>query len=510
MRPADIRRLGGRALLLHVPLESVESTRQFLVADPLPGQREVIAGGTTVAITFGSTAAAEAAAVVLRDVPVPDPAPLSGAALTIDVIYNGEDLAEVAALAGTDVDSVIRRHTEQQWHVAFVGFAPGFAYLRGDRPGPAIPRRAIPRLRVPPGTVALAGDYSAVYPRPSPGGWQLIGRTDAPLWSLDRDPPALLVPGTAVRFRGVRDRVTIPTAAAAPAARTDAAGLHVLSPGVQTLVQDLGREGLADLGIPRSGAADREALVQANRLVGNPAGAAGLETVGGGLTLTSTVDQVLAVTGAEAVIAITWDEGYRIVPRATAFPLWAGETLEIDPPDAGLRTVVAVRGGIDVAPILGSRASDVLSGLGPEPVAAGDVLPVGPQPRAAVGSPERPTDAPSAEGAVLDVIAGPDTDWFVPEELSAFTSQNWTVTPDSNRIGVRLTGRPINRRPGDLESQALVTGAIQVPPSGLPVAFLADHPTTGGYPVIGVVAPHHLDLLAQLPIGATVGFRFTG
>ncbi|MDP0398168.1 5-oxoprolinase/urea amidolyase family protein [Tsukamurella strandjordii] len=508
MRPTDIRRLGGTALQVRVPAGSVESLRGALVEAPLPGQRAVVAGGATVTVMFASVAETTAATTALRGVSIPPPAPLSGPVIDIDVVYDGEDLDEVARTTGTDTDTVIRRHTDQQWHVGFVGFAPGFAYLRGDLDGPAIPRRASPRVRVPAGTVALAGEYSAVYPRPSPGGWQLIGRTDAPLWDLDRDPPALLVPGTRVRFRAVREHLVVPQAAL-PATEAPDGALRIHATGMQTLIEDLGREGYAPLGITRSGAADRGALEQANRLVGNPAGAAALENTGG-LVLSSEVDQVLAVTGADAVVAVTTDQGYRIVPRATAFPLWAGEVLEIDPPDAGLRTVLAVRGGIDVPAVLGSRATDVLSGLGPPPVAAGDLLPVGPQPRTAVGAPEAPAAVPATEGTVVDVIPGPDGEWFPPESLAHFTSRPWTVTPDSNRIGVRFAGEPLARRNGDLESQALVTGAIQVPPSGLPVAFLADHPTTGGYPVIGTVAPHHLDLLAQLPIGAAVHFRFTG
>ncbi|ADG80099.1 Allophanate hydrolase subunit 2 OS=Tsukamurella paurometabola (strain ATCC 8368 / DSM / CCUG 35730 / CIP 100753 / JCM 10117 / KCTC 9821 / NBRC 16120 / NCIMB 702349 / NCTC 13040) OX=521096 GN=Tpau_3520 PE=4 SV=1 [Tsukamurella paurometabola] len=509
MLPIDIRRLGGTALQIRVPAGSVEALRQRLADAPLPGQRAVVAGGATVSVTFSSAAATVAAARALRELPVPPHVPSTGPIVDIDVVYDGEDLDEVARLTGVGTQAVIERHTAQQWHVAFVGFAPGFAYLRGDLESPVVPRRPTPRVRVPSGTVAVAGGYSAVYPRPSPGGWQLIGHTDAPLWDVDRDPPAMLVPGTRVRFRAVRAVAAVPATTRGPVAAVDAAGLRIHAVGPQTLIQDRGRDALAPLGITRSGVADRGAADQANRLVGNDAGAAVLENTGGGLVLASAVDQVLAVTGADSLVAVTTEAGYRVVPRASAFPLWAGEVLEIDPPEAGLRVVVAVRGGIDVPTTLGSRATDVLSGLGPDPVEAGDVLPVGRQPRTAVGAPEAPAPVPSAVGTVIDVIAGPDSEWFPAEALTAFTSREWTVTPDSNRIGVRFAGEPLDRRSGDMESQAMVTGAIQVPPSGLPVAFLADHPTTGGYPVIGVVAPDHLDALAQLPIGATVRFRFT-
>lgn len=120
--------------------------------------------------------------------------------VTISVVYDGEDLDEVARLTGLSTTEVVAAHTDQAWIVAFGGFAPGFGYLVGTDARLHVPRRASPRTSVPAGSVGLAGDFSGIYPRSSPGGWQLIGRTDAQLWNLDRDPPALLRPGTTVRF----------------------------------------------------------------------------------------------------------------------------------------------------------------------------------------------------------------------------------------------------------------------------------------------------------------------
>lgn len=120
--------------------------------------------------------------------------------VTIQVVYDGEDLDEVARLTGLSTTEVVAAHTDQAWTVAFGGFAPGFGYLVGTDDRLHVPRRTSPRTSVPAGSVGLAGEFSGIYPRSSPGGWQLIGRTDAQLWDLDRDPPALLRPGTTVRF----------------------------------------------------------------------------------------------------------------------------------------------------------------------------------------------------------------------------------------------------------------------------------------------------------------------
>ena len=124
--------------------------------------------------------------------------------IAIDVVYDGADLDEVARLTGMTRDQVVAAHTGSLWRVGFGGFAPGFAYLIGGDERLNVPRQAEPRTRVPAGSVGLAGEFSGVYPRESPGGWQLIGRTDAVLWDVDRDPPALLSPGMWVQFREVR------------------------------------------------------------------------------------------------------------------------------------------------------------------------------------------------------------------------------------------------------------------------------------------------------------------
>ena len=170
----------------------------------VPGVVDVVAGARTVLVTAsGSSALAGVRARLAGSSPPPPaPAPAPGAVdVVIDVVYDGPDLAGVAELLGMNVQEIVAAHTGRPWRVGFGGFAPGFAYLVDGDPRLAVPRRTEPRTRVPAGSVALAGEFSGIYPRESPGGWQLIGRTDAVLWDIDRDPPALLTPGTWVQFR---------------------------------------------------------------------------------------------------------------------------------------------------------------------------------------------------------------------------------------------------------------------------------------------------------------------
>ena len=195
---------------------------------------------------------------------------------------------------------------------------------------------------------------------------------------------------------------------------------------------------------------------------------------------------------------------------ATPFALLDGETLSIGAPQSGFRSYLAVRGGVDAAPVLGSRSTDTMSGIGPAPLAAGQLLAAGGEAETGVvGNPELQPDYPGTGVTVLDVVPGPRADWFDQAALDSFAAQDWAVLPQSNRVGMRLDGTPLQRtRQGELPSEGTVAGALQVPPEGLPVLFLADHPITGGYPVIAVVVDSQLDLAAQVPIGGRIRFRW--
>ena len=236
---------------------------------------------------------------------------------------------------------------------------------------------------------------------------------------------------------------------------------------------------------------------RANRLVGNAAGLPVLEALAGGLQLTSSGDTVVAVTGASGALTLTAADGRRWpVPRNQAVALADGDVLALGEPVAGLRSYVAVRGGFVVDPVLGSTSTDTLAKVGPAALALGQRLVIGPMPHTAVGEPDAalpPLPAPG-DTVTLDVVLGPRTDWFTPEAVALLAAQRWQVTPQSNRVGLRLMG-------------GTALGAIQVPASGQPVLFLADHPLTGGYPVIGCVAPHHIDLAGQIPPGVWIRFN---
>jgi biotin-dependent carboxylase-like uncharacterized protein len=277
--------------------------------------------------------------------------------------------------------------------------------------------------------------------------------------------------------------------------------LEVLDPGALTTVQDLGRPGYAHLGVPRSGALDEPALRLANRLVGNPESAAVLETTLTGIRLRARHSCRIAVTGAEAVVAV---DG-RGVAWGAAVSVPPGGEIFVGPATRGLRSYVAVAGGIAVDPVLGSRSSDLLSGLGPQVLGVGTVLPVGPP----VPGPEAGASAvPRPLAPVLHLDLGPRADWFAAEALTALDGAAYEVAAASNRIGLRLTGTPITRaRAGELPTEPMVLGAVQVPPSGQPVVFLNDHPTTGGYPVIAVVRAADLPVCAQARPGDRLTLR---
>ncbi|WP_420160410.1 biotin-dependent carboxyltransferase family protein [Nocardiopsis sp. CNT-189] len=296
----------------------------------------------------------------------------------------------------------------------------------------------------------------------------------------------------------------LPGAGAAPAEGRGGAALEVLAPGPFATVQDGGRPGRAALGVGASGAADRASYGLANRLLANPEGAPAVEATLGGLELRARGDLWVAVTGAECAVTA----GGRGGAMNTVLRLRDGERLRLGTPDRGLRSYVAVRGGVAVRPVLGSCSTDVLAGLGPDPLAPGDLLPVGPPPAAAPvldAAPAAPVGAGSPE---LRVVLGPRDAWFAPEAVRALLGADFEVTVRSDRVGMRLAGPPLPRAvDGELPSEGMVPGALQVPPDGEPVLFLADHPVTGGYPVIAVVLSADLPAAAQARPGTRLRFR---
>ena len=393
--------------------ESPERAAQPSTTSVFAGVKQLIPAARTVYVAFDPLLSSRVElTAAIRALNVAADMERHSRIVEIPVIYDGEDMADVADLLGISVDEVVRRHCDTAWSVAFVGFAPGFAYLTGGDPIFDVPRRKVPRLSVPAGAVGLAGTFSGVYPRVSSGGWQLLGHTETPMWDERADPPALLQPGDTVRFTPVRDAVSGGSASVsasvsdsvqvsqAPDSMSVSAStpaLEVLRSGLLTTFQDDGRVA-ANMGVTGSGAADRTSSHLANALVGNPANTPVLEITGGGVRMRAIGSVVVAVTGASADVTITGSRqsqdsqggsngtftpnspggcSGRTVLNASndaadrttiamqqPVLLRDGDVLSIAPPTSGLRDYVAVRGGFGVATTLGSAATDTMSGIG--------------------------------------------------------------------------------------------------------------------------------------------------
>lgn len=532
--------MGERAVLAEVAgLSAVLTLHAALAADPPAGIDDLVPAARTVLVVFDPDRIAPpavAAWILAAARSAPD-AVAPGPLVEVPVRYDGADLDATAALLGISVPSLVARHAAAQWTVAFTGFAPGFAYLVSDDWGLDVARLPEPRTRVPAGAVGLAGGFSGAYPRETPGGWRLIGTTDAVLFDPDAADPVLLPPRSRVRFVPCRERVetvtagtastptasggdptggggeaagfatpsaTSPSPASSPAgAVSGASALRVLAAGGFTTVQDLGRPDRAALGVARSGALDRTALRVANRLVGNDEAAAGLEIALGGFRARAEADTWVCVTG--ALVDLHVDGRARDGYAPVRVP--AGAEVSIGSVRAGLRAYLALRGGVAAPRALDSRASDVLAGLGPPRVGAGDVVRVG---TGAFPIPVVDAFPWSVPAGLIEVrvAPGPRADWFSPAALAVLTDAEWTVSPRADRVGIRLDGPELRRaREGELPSEGMRPGAIQVPPHGRPVVLLADGPVTGGYPVIAVVTDAALDALGQARPGDRVRFR---
>jgi biotin-dependent carboxylase-like uncharacterized protein len=277
--------------------------------------------------------------------------------------------------------------------------------------------------------------------------------------------------------------------------------------GPQALVEDLGRPGFAAIGVSRSGAADRRALRLANRLLGNSEGSPAVEVLLGGFAVRADGAMTVCVTGAPTPLAV---DG-RPAALGSPIDLRDRQLLTLGPPPTGLRTYIAVRGGLDEPLVLGSASTDATTGVGPAALEPGRWLLVA----ATDGGRPAAVDvaasaAPPVTDVVLRVVMGPRDDWFAAGAVDTLTSVSWAVTAEADRVGVRLAGPRLERgdeATSELPSEPIVRGAVQVPHSGQPLVFLADHPTTGGYPVMAVVLDEDTDVLAQLRPGERVRFR---
>lgn len=508
----SIKRVGTRGLIVDLPdLATVMNYYAALTASPLDHQTDVVAAARTVLLTFDSPTATTKAIDTLQTYSPAAAKHTEPRDIAIDVLYNGEDLAPLAESLGMSTHELIDWHTSTTWVAAFGGFAPGFTYCVPEDATRAlsIPRRDTPRTAVPAGAVALAGEFSAVYPRTSPGGWQLIGTTNTPMWDSTATPPALVAPGDRVHYRAadtLNDDTTLARHHLATPPRRPVFTLD--DAGLQTLYQDLGRQGNGNLGVTTSGSADRASARTANAAVGNKRNATLLENIGG-LTMTALTETVICVTGADTDVTV----GGRPVLLATPTIVPAGAEVVVKQARLGFRTYIAVRGGLIADTELNSAATDMLSGLGPKPLQSGDTIAMSlAKPQSANSLLTNPLrverDGADVVGTVRCVL-GPRDDWFSNDAVERFFNTTFTVTADSNRVGLRLESDvPLTReREGELPSEGMVAGSIQIPPSGQPVLFLRDHAVTGGYPVMATVINEDVDIAAQLPPGAKLRFE---
>jgi KipI family sensor histidine kinase inhibitor len=479
---------------------AIRSTRIGGVTDVVGGAQSVLVIYEPTTVEFGGLCE------MLGSISATQAGPERPVGHVFTVVFDGPDLEEVGALSGLGVEGVRRALLGTTLRVSFLGFAPGFAYLSGLPPAlRRVPRRNTPRSSVPAGSLAIGGGHAAVYPRATPGGWHLVGRTDADLFDPDRMPPALLAPGDIVRLREVGPSDLHPRRERRPTTSTQSGvgTFAVEAPGVLTTFQDLGRPGFAHLGVPRSGAADPVSFRLANALVGNPLGAACLETTAAGPTLFCRASTHVAVVGDGTGVSL---DG-RPVGCGRVLPVDSGQRLRIESTGGTLRAYLAVRGGFEVPGVLGSRSTDRLGGLGPQPIVTGDELVIGH--RTGVMSDHLISGAPGQDRLagprrLRALVCGPDGDagW-----QSGLFGRPFVVGEASDRIGIRL--QPGSDSPGlvagaEIPSSGTTIGTVQVPPGGTPLVLLADHATVGGYRVGAVVISADLSELGRCRPGDEV------
>jgi antagonist of KipI len=535
---ASVRHAGDAALLIELePIIDIQiNARAVAIAGALrsrglKGVRDIVPTYRSVAVHFDPidtsvsdlwTACEWALAAPSHTAP--------GRVVHLRVHYggaDGPDLAELARTAHLSEEEVVRRHAAVDYRVFMLGFQPGFAYLGVVDERIAAARKATPRVRVPKGSVGIAGRQTGVYPRESPGGWQIIGRAESELFNVSRAGASLLEPGDTVRFVPVtathNGSGDAPSGAASTmsvaAAPPERAQVAVLVPGLFTTVQDLGRWGHQHIGVAVAGAMDRRAHIAANRALGNDDNAATLEVTLSGPELRFDQPTRIAIAGA----ALSPSLDGQPVPSETAVACRTGSVLRFGQRLAGARAYIAFDGGVDVPTVMGSRSTHTGSGLGGfegRALRAGDRVALRPPVRRGAPAAMRaggpaairgggPSSSPlSATPARLRVLPGPQLEHFGADALDTLRRTRFRVSPQSNRMGYRLSGGTLPAsNHGEMISDATFAGSIQVPPSGEPILLMVDRQTTGGYPQLAVVIAADLPAAAQLAPDDWVAFE---
>ncbi len=494
-----VKPLGDSAWWVEIPGEAplggVLSLVKLLERNRPPGVLDVVSSFASLAVHFENGEAQAIKEWIESALRSPRPTNLSDTRdFEIPVWYQGEDLAQVAETLALTPAEVISLHSGASYTVAAVGFSPGFPYLSGLPERLRIPRRKTPRLAVAGGSVAIAGAQAGIYPFTSPGGWHVLGHTTQALCRLDNSPPALLSPGDRVKFIPVTSLTARHDAAMEDPDSADAL-IEILQPGALTTVQDLGRPGHEASGVSPGGAVDRESLRAANLLVGNDPGAAALEIC---------VSGPILKFHSKAVVA--WLDG-----MGKSWEVSAGEVIDLSKLTSGVRGYFAVAGGIQVPKVLDSAATDLRAGFGGHhgrALKAGDKLCCG-----TAGAIPKPDGwhigrAGRISQIELRYLAGAQQEWFSPMAHARLCSEIYQITPQSDRMGARLTGPPLEMETSrEMISQPVACGTIQVPPDGQPIILLAERQTLGGYPQIGHVISADLPQLARAWPGTKVTFR---
>jgi KipI family sensor histidine kinase inhibitor len=518
-----IRDAGDSALLLELDavVDADVNARAIAIAGAveragIPGVRAVVPTYRSVAVFFDPLDTdVSLVAHALRTGPQAGTPQPTARVIEVPVAYggvDGPDIEEVAARARISVQDVIERHVAGDYRVFMLGFLPGFAYMGPVDETIAAPRRAMPRLKVAAGSVGIAGRQTGIYPRESPGGWQLIGRTPVEIFDPARTPASLFAPGDRVRFVPAKDRrlhltqVNAQVSRPAPAVVAGGRYISVETPGLLTTIQDAGRWAHQAVGVPVAGPMDVLSHRLANLIVGNTGSAAALEATVTGPDLRIETDAVMAITGADLSATLHGAS----IPINTAVHCGPGAVIRFGDRRAGARAYVAFDGGIGTEPMLGSRSTHVMSGLGGfggRALKAGDHIAL--QQPSAPPIKKRGVGPVPTGGARLRVLAGPQDDFFPPAAVETLQRTRFTITSQSDRMGYRLAGRARIERTPDREmiSDATFVGAIQVPPSGDPILLMADRATTGGYPQIATVISADLPLAGQLAPGDWIEFQ---
>lgn len=488
-------RPGSSAALDEEANRRVQGLASWLSAERPPGVTDVIPGYGALYVEFDARVISQRQLErLLRSV---SPPASEGRLVEIPVVYDGEDLDRLVQLTGLSRTELIREHTGSDYHVFSTSFSPGMPLAGTVSERLNFPRLGSPRLSVPAGSVAVAGAQTGIYTVPTPGGWNLLGRSLVNLYDPSRKQPFTVRPLDRLRFTARSGQPPdLPRVLELLPAEPRRPVLKVLEAGLLDLIVDRGRTFVAGSGLSRSGPADPHAAAVANALLGNHPGSALLETNLLGPTLAATASMVVAVTG-DALQPVV---NGQVLQSWTSFALFRGDRLQLRSSGKGARGYLALAGGIEAAEFLGSRSTDLKGRLG-RPLAAGDVLGSAAESIAVPGRRFRGYRRSGQPVTVL-LLPGPQ---FSPAAAEALARQVFTVG-SHDRMGVRLAGAQVPG--GEVVSEPVPLGSIQVTASGEPMILLADRGLVGGYSKPALVAAPHLPLVAQLVTGDRLRFRW--